>query len=55
MIYINEVLFEFRLKFWNSASIGIPYYKVDKLVTGVTAQQKGTTARWHSNKTSLII
>ena len=36
-IYI-DVLFEFRLKFWNTASI---------------AQQNGTTARWYSNKTSL--
>ena len=30
------------------------YYKVDRLVTGPTAQQKGTTARWYSNKTSLM-
>ena len=39
----------------NTASIGIPevYYKVDRLLTGLTAQQKGTTARWYSNKTSL--
>ena len=29
------------------------YYKVDRLLTGLTAQQKGTTARWYSNKTSL--
>ena len=29
------------------------YYKADKLLNGITAQQKGTTARWHSNKTSL--
>ena len=29
------------------------YYKVDRLLTGPTAQQKGTTARWYSNKTSL--
>ena len=29
------------------------YYKVDRLLTGLTAQQKGTTAQWHSNKTSL--
>ena len=27
------------------------YYKVDRLLT---AQQKGTTARWYSNKTSLL-
>ena len=29
-------------------------YKVDRLLTGLTAQQKGTTAQWYSNKTSLI-
>ena len=29
------------------------YYKVDRLLTGPTAQQKGTAARWYSNKTSL--
>ena len=29
------------------------YYKVERLLTGLTAQQKGTTARWYSNKTSL--
>ena len=23
------------------------YYKVERLVTGLTAQQKGTTARWY--------
>ena len=28
------------------------YYKVDRL-TGLTAQQKGTTAQWYSIKTSL--
>ena len=28
-------------------------YKVNRLLTGLTAQQKGTTARWNSNKTSL--
>ena len=31
------------------------YYKVDRLLTGQTAQQKGTTARWYSNKTSLCV
>ena len=31
------------------------YYKVDRLLIGITAQQKGTTARWYSNKTSLCI
>ena len=30
-------------------------YKVGRLLTGPTAQQKGTTdARWYSNKTSLL-
>ena len=29
------------------------YYKVDRLLTGLTAQHKGTTARWYSNKISL--
>ena len=31
------------------------YYKVDRLLTGLPAQQKGTTARWYSNKTSLEV
>ena len=26
----------------------------DRLLSGLTAQQKGTSARWYSNKTSLI-
>ena len=30
------------------------YYKADRLLTGLSAQQKGTTARWYSNKTSLV-
>ena len=30
------------------------YYKVDRLLTGLTAQPKGTTAQWYSNKTSLF-
>ena len=30
------------------------YYEVDRLLTGLAAQQKGTTARWYSNKTSLV-
>ena len=29
------------------------YSKVDRILTGLTAQQKGTTAQWSSNKTSL--
>ena len=31
------------------------YYKVDRLLTGLTDQQKGTTAQWYSNKTSLAL
>ena len=55
--WCRVVLFEFHLKFWNTAIIGIPdrgLYKVDRLLT---AQQKGTTARWYSNKVpnSIII
>ena len=51
MFYLNSTL-----------NFGIPpvlvfqlevYYKVDRLLTGLTAQQKGTTAQWYSNKTSL--
>ena len=30
------------------------YYEVDRLLTGLTAQSKGTTTRWYSNKTSLF-
>ena len=30
------------------------YCKVERLLIGLTAQQKGTTAQWYSNKTSLI-
>ena len=31
------------------------YNIVDRLLTGLTAQEKGTTARWYSNKTPLIL
>ena len=46
----------------NSTLNGIPpvlvvqkedYYKVYRLLTGLTAQQNGTTAQWYQNKTSL--
>ena len=52
MFYLNSTL-----------NFGIPpvlvfqlevYYKEDRLLTSLTAQQKGTTARWYSNKTSLV-
>ena len=29
------------------------YYKVDRFLSGLTAQQKGTSAQWYSIKTSL--
>ena len=54
----RDVLFEFNLKFWNTAILIFQlevYYKVDRLRTGLTAQQKGTITRWYSNKTSLSI
>ena len=51
MFYLNSTsnfgippVFVFQLEVYN---------KVDRLLTGLTAQQKGTTARWYSNKTSL--
>ena len=49
MFYLNSIL-----------NFGIPpvlvfqlevYYKVDRLLTSLTTQQIGTTARWYSNKT----
>ena len=52
MFYLNSTL-----------NFGIPpdllfqlevYYIVDIPLTGLTAKQKGTTARWYSNKTSLL-
>ena len=52
MFYMNSTL-----------NFGIPpilvfqsevYYMVDRLLTGLTAQLKGTTAQWYSNKTSLL-
>ena len=52
MFYLNSTL-----------NFGIPpvlvfqlevYYNVDRLLTGLTAQQKGTTAQWYTNKTSLF-
>ena len=56
-------IFDLEMFYLNSTlDFGIPpvlvfqlevCYKVDRLLTGLTAQQKGTTARWYSNKTSL--
>ena len=57
MQFCRDVLFEFHLKFLNTTSIGIPVrslllevYYIDRLLTGLTAQEKGTTARLYSNK-----
>ena len=53
MFYLNSTL-----------NFGIPpvlvfqlevYYQADRLLTGLTAQKKGTTAQWYSNKTSLFL
>ena len=41
----RDVLFEFQLKFWNTANIGIPVRSL--LLVGLTARQKGTTALWY--------
>ena len=52
----RDASFEFHLNFGISPVLVYQlevYYKVDRLLTGLTAQQKGTTARWYSNKTSL--
>ena len=60
-----EMEWEIEMFYLNSTSnFGIPpvlvfqlqvYYKVDRLLTGLTAQPKGTAARWYSNKTSLCL
>ena len=60
----SETFYNVEMFYLNSTlNLGIPpvlvfqleiYYKVDRLLTGPTAQQKGTTARWYSNKTSLV-
>ena len=56
MRFSIDVLFEFHLKFWTPASIGIPVRSLllDRLLTCLTAQQKGTTARWNSNKSLYV-
>jgi len=44
---IRDVLFEFHLKFWNTTSFGIfqleVYYKVYRLLSGLTAQNAATS------------
>ena len=52
----RDVLFEFQLKFGIPPVLVFPlevYDEVDRLLTSLTAQQKGTTAQWYSNKTYL--
>ena len=59
----STLLYQIEMFYLNSTlNFGIPpvlvfqldvYYKVDRLLTGPNAQQKGTAARWYSNKTSL--
>ena len=63
--YLSTIDVKSRLEVFylnSTINFGIPpvfvfhlevYYKVDRLLTGLTAQQKGTTAQWYSNKTSL--
>ena len=60
--FVKKVLLE-MLYLNSTLNFGIPpvlvfqlevYYEVDRLLTGLTAQRKGTTARWYSNKTSLL-
>ena len=62
-IEYSHLQFSLELFYLNSTlNFGIPkvlvfqlevYYKADRLLSGLTAQQKGTTARRYSNKTSL--
>ena len=49
-----DVLFEFHLGILPVLVFQLEvYYNVDRLLTGLTAQQKGTTAQWYTKKTSL--
>ena len=52
MFYLNSTLnYEIPLVLVFQLEV---YNKVVRLLTGLTAQQKGTTTRWYSNKTFLI-
>ena len=60
---IRETLLTTWIYLNSTLNFGIPpalvfqlenYYKAVRLLTGLTAQQKGTTVRWYSNKTSLL-
>ena len=51
MFYLNSTLnFEIPLVLVFQLEV---YNKVVRLLTGLTAQQKGKIAQWYSNKTSL--
>ena len=54
----RDILFEYHRAVvpfcWAVRPVEV-YYKVDRLLTGIIAQQKGTTARWYSNKISLCV
>ena len=55
-LWFNNVLwFQWRRQISPVVSISEleGYWKVDRLLAGQTAQQKGTTAWWYSNKISL--
>ena len=45
-IWIPPLILEFQLEVC---------FKVYRLLIGLTAQQKGTTSRWFSNKTTLVL
>ena len=52
MFYLNSTLnFEMRPVLIFQLEV---HCKVDKLLTGLSAKKKGTTAQWNSNKTSLV-
>ena len=52
MLYLNSTLnFGIQLVMVFQWEV---YYMVDRVLNGLAAQQKGTTARWYSNKTSLV-
>ena len=48
MFYLNSTLIPLVMVFQLEV-----YYKVDRLLNGLTAQPNETTAQWYSNKTSL--
>ena len=62
LVSSKKPIYHLEMFYLNSTFFGIPpvlvfqlevYYKVDRLLTGLTTQLKGTTALWYSNKTSL--